>query len=115
MNFERSLIKTKFLQALLFAGLLGTVACRMEANRIEQEYPSPGSEYVYGNVDGPPLQAANKYETSQEEVARAAKIREMFFGNLQGTGPSRTAPSSITDPALGEEAERAQTNGATQM
>ncbi len=55
--------------------------CGSPYNTINQADPHGGSDYVYGNVDGPPKQLSNKYEADPEQDKKANEIREKFFGN----------------------------------
>lgn len=78
------------IQAVLFIGLvLGTSACGLQHNSVDQEDPNAGSEYVYGNLNGPPLQADNQYPPDPDAGARAAAIREKMFGDTEGAEPGR--------------------------
>jgi hypothetical protein len=67
--------------------MIGTSACGLDANTIDQEDPNAGSEYVYGNLNGPPKQANNEYPPDPDAGARAAAIREKMFGDTQGAEP----------------------------
>jgi hypothetical protein len=85
MISERVNTLKKHIQTALFIGLvIGTSACHLDANSIEQEDPNAGSEYVYGNIGGPPKQAGNQYEADPDATTRAAAIREKMFGDTQG-------------------------------
>jgi len=64
---------------LLFMFFRGT-QCGSRYNTIEQKDPNVGDAYVYGDIDGPAKQAANKYEPSPEQDKKAGEIREKFFG-----------------------------------
>lgn len=68
---------------LLFMFFRGT-QCGSRYNTIEQLDPNPGDAYIYGDVDGPPKQAANKYDPSPEQDQKANEIREKFFGESGG-------------------------------
>ncbi|QHT69319.1 hypothetical protein GXP67_23100 [Rhodocytophaga rosea] len=88
MISERINTLKKHIQTALFIGLvMVTSACHLDANSIEQEDPNAGSEYVYGNIGGPPKQAANQYEADPDAATRAAAIREKMFGDKQGAEP----------------------------
>lgn len=65
---------------LLFMFFRGT-QCGSPYNTIDQEDPHAGSEYIYGDVDGPPRQAANKYDPNPEQDKKANEIREKFYGD----------------------------------
>ena len=65
---------------ILFMAFKGT-QCGSRYNTIQQADPHAGSDYVYGTIDGPPKQLANKYEADQAQDKKANDIREKFFGN----------------------------------
>ncbi len=88
MIVERMSKLKKYIQTLVFAGLVLCVsACGSKYNSIEQKDPNAGSEYVYGNIGGPPLQAGNDYPADPDAATRAAAIREKMFGDTQGAEP----------------------------
>jgi hypothetical protein len=55
--------------------------CGSPYNTIDQADRNAGSDYVYGNIDGPPKQLGNKYEADPEQDNKANQIREKFYGN----------------------------------
>jgi hypothetical protein len=88
MISERVNTLKKHIQAMLFMGLvIGTSACGLDANSIDQEDPNAGSKHVYGNLNGPPIQANNQYPPDPDAGARANAIREKMFGDTQGAEP----------------------------
>ena len=63
----------------LFMAFKGT-QCGSPYNTIVQKDPHAGDTYVYGDIDGPPKQLANKYEADSVQDRKANEIREKFFG-----------------------------------
>ena len=80
-------LKKNWQTLVLVSFLVSTSACGSKYNSIDQKDPNAGSEYVYGNIDGPPIQANNNYPADADAAARAAKIREKMFGDTQGAEP----------------------------
>jgi hypothetical protein len=81
----QTFLKKNILQGLLLVGLLYLSGCASRYNTIQQKDPHEGDSYVYGDIGGPPKQAANKYEPDPKADARATAIREKMFG--QGGQP----------------------------
>lgn len=77
----------KWKTSLLIGLVVAASACGSKYNSTDQKDPNAGSEYVYGNIDGPPLQANNNYPADADAAARANKIREKMFGDTQGAEP----------------------------
>ncbi len=85
MIFNNSMKKW---QTLLLVGIVAVAsACGSRYNTTDQKDPNAGSKYVYGNIDGPPIQANNNYPADADAAARAAKIREKMFGDTEGAEP----------------------------
>jgi len=88
MIVERMSKLKKYIQAVVFTGLVVCVcACGSKYNSIDQKDPNAGSEHVYGNIGGPPLQAGSEHPADPDAGARAAAIREKMFGDTQGAEP----------------------------
>jgi hypothetical protein len=88
MNIKIFNSPKKKLQIVFLISLLTTAsACGSKYNTTDQKDPNAGSEYVYGNIDGPPLQANNNYPADADAAARANKIREKMFGDTEGSEP----------------------------
>ena len=90
MILKTAYIKSKVLPSLLLLGLISNFACsgpQSKYNTIDVKDPNAGSEYVYGNIDGPPLQANHQYPANQEVGARINTIRDKMFGNPVGSEP----------------------------
>ncbi|MDO1448514.1 hypothetical protein Q0590_19715 [Rhodocytophaga aerolata] len=87
MIIKISHIKSKFVQAAFLLVLISTVACtgpQSKYNTIDISDPNAGSDYVYGNIDGPPLQANHQYEADPEVGARINGLRDKMFGSPTG-------------------------------
>jgi hypothetical protein len=82
-------IQKRYVNLALVGGILLASGCNAEYNRIEQTDPNPRSSHVYGDLDGPARQTLNEYPTNPEDNARANRIREQWFGNVTGVGPTR--------------------------
>ncbi len=90
MILNKNKIKLTLIQAFMLVGLLGNFACsgpQSKYNTIDVKDPNAGSEYIYGNVEGPPLQANHTYPADENAGARATAIREKMFGDTQGAEP----------------------------
>lgn len=92
---------TKGLAGLIvFAGIalatVGATQCGSRYNTIIQKVPNAESDYVYGDIDGPALQAKNQYETDSTALARAAAIRKKMFGDTDGGGDGDGGSTQIT-------------------
>jgi hypothetical protein len=66
--------------ALIFAGMVIFSACAKQNNPPSKvEDPNPGNERIYGDIDGPPRQAANEYPDDPTSIQRADEIRKKLF------------------------------------
>jgi hypothetical protein len=93
MVIKSSYSKTKLGQAFLLLALLGNFACegpQSKYNTIDIKDPHAGSEYVYGNIGGPPIQANHQYQADQNAGARVNDIRDKMFGSPVGAEPGLT-------------------------
>ena|SRR3712207_5871379 len=82
--------KLKGIQFFLLMSLFVNLACsgpQSRYNTIDVKDPNAGSNYVYGNVEGPPLQVNHTYPADQNAGARTNAIREKMFGDTQGAEP----------------------------
>lgn len=81
-------IKEKLVQAILLVSLVSVWGCGQgKYNTIDFEDPNAGSKHVYGNIDGPPLQADNEYPADPEAGARVNAIRQKMFADTDGSEP----------------------------
>lgn len=90
MIIKISYIKSKFMQSALLLIVLSTFACsgpQSKYNTIDITDPNAGSDYVYGNIDGPPLQANHQYQADPEAGARVNELRDKMFGSPTGAEP----------------------------
>ncbi len=90
MLLNKSTIKLTLIQAFMLVSLLINFSCsgpQSKYNTIDVKDPNAGSEYIYGNIDGPPAQANNTYPADPEAGARANAIREKMFGDTEGAEP----------------------------
>jgi hypothetical protein len=90
MIIKSAYIKSKVIQSLLLLGLVSNFACsgpQSKYNTIDIKDPNAGSEYVYGNIDGPPLQANHQYPADENAGARVNEIRDKMFGSPVGAEP----------------------------
>jgi len=67
----------RLVSAIAFCSLVLS-ACS-DYNKTEVKDDHEGEERIYGNIDGPPRQMANKYEAKPESAERARKIREILY------------------------------------
>jgi hypothetical protein len=87
MIIKTSYIRSKIVQLALLLALMGTFSCSgplAKYNSIDIKDPNAGSDYVYGNIDGPPLQANHQYEADPEVGARINELRDKMFGSPTG-------------------------------
>ena len=90
MIIKTSHIKSKISQSILLLGLITSVACtgpQSKYNTIDVKDPNAGSDYVYGNIDGPPLQANHQYQADPDVGARINTLRDKMFGSPTGAEP----------------------------
>lgn len=88
MILSKIYIREKMIQALLFVSLVSVWGCGQgKYNTIDIDDPNAGSEYVYGKIDGPPLQADNEYPADPDAGARINTIRKQMFGDRDGAEP----------------------------
>jgi hypothetical protein len=90
MVIKTSYIKPRLVHSVLIAVLLCNFACsgpQSKYNTIDVKDPNAGSEYVYGNIGGPPLQANHQYPADQNAGARINDIRDKMFGSPVGAEP----------------------------
>lgn len=87
MIIKISHIKSKVIQSVLMLALINAFACtgpQSRYNTIDISDPNAGSDYVYGNIDGPPLQANHQYQADPEVGARINGLRDKMFGSPTG-------------------------------
>jgi hypothetical protein len=90
MTIKTVYSKFKVVLSLLLLALIGSSACsgpQSKYNTIDVKDPNAGSEYVYGNIDGPPLQANHQYPADENAGARVNTLRDKMFGSPVGAEP----------------------------
>lgn len=90
MIFRKANSKSILVQVFLLMSLVVNFACsgpQSKYNTIDVKDPNAGSDYVYGNLEGPPLQANHTYPADENAGARTNAIREKMFGDTQGAEP----------------------------